>query len=128
MKAGNDISPIAGMIFYLLGGPLIWAGHLFLIYGPQSALCAFRITGVAEVDVWLVWAVTGGVTLLAVLALIYLLWQPRQVARVFRATPYLDDEGSFHSTVMRLLTMLSLAGVLWAGMATLMLDPCGALR
>ena len=128
MKAGNDTGPIAGTILYLLAGPLIWAGHLFLIYGQQSALCSFRFTGVADVDTWLIQAVAGGVTLLAALALLYLLWQPGQVARLFRATPHMDDDHSFHSKVMRLLSALSLAGVLWAGGSALMLDPCGPLR
>ena len=29
---------------FLLAGPILWAAHLFLVYGPQSALCAIGQT------------------------------------------------------------------------------------
>ena len=128
MKAGDDPGPVAGVILYMLAGPLIWAAHLFLVYGPQSALCAFRVTGVAQVDVWLVSAFTAVVSLLAVVPLIWLLWRPKESARLFRADAFLDDDNAFQPVVMRVLAALSLAGVIWVGAAVLMLDACAQLR
>lgn len=128
MKAGDDAGPIAGAILYILAGPIIWSAHLFLTYGPQSGLCAFRITGVAAVDPMLVAGLVGIVTLLSVAALVFILLRPKWTARLFRMSAHLDDDASFIPTVMRLLAALSLAGVLWAGATALLLSPCAQLR
>jgi hypothetical protein len=129
MKAGNDPASVVAALLYLLYGPLFWAGHLFLVYAPQSVLCAFRITGVASVNPLLIEAVVGAVTVLSALALVLALWLPRTIARLLRAAALLEGEsGPFMISVMRLLAALSLAGVLWAGATTLFLEACPQLR
>lgn len=129
MKAGNDPASVAAALIYLLCGPLIWAGHLFLVYAPQSVLCAFRITGVASVDPLLIQLVVGVVTALSAAALVLALWLPHNTARLLRAAAFLEGEnGPFMIGVMRLLAALSLAGVLWAGATILFLETCPQLR
>ncbi|MBA3449461.1 MAG: hypothetical protein H0T56_18015 [Pseudaminobacter sp.] len=124
MKAGNDPGPVAGAIFYLLVGPIIWACHLFLTYGPQAALCAFR-----AVDPFFISTLVGVVTALSAAALAVVLLWPVRTSRVFRAGGFLEGENrSFMISAMRLLAGLSLAGVLWAGAVAFILDPCGQLR
>ncbi|KXF76599.1 hypothetical protein ATN84_11100 [Paramesorhizobium deserti] len=128
MKAGNDAGPVAGAILYLLIGPIVWAAHLLLVYGPQSALCAFRITGTAAVDPWLISVLVAGVTVIAMAAVGLTLWRPRRMARLFRFNAASDGDRSFVISVMRILGVLSLFGIAWAGATTLLLDPCAQLR
>ncbi|MBB2971395.1 hypothetical protein [Mesorhizobium sp. RMAD-H1] len=128
MKAGNDAGPVVGAILYLLVGPIIWAGHLLLVYGPQSALCAFRITGMAAAEAWLISGLVMGVTVIAMAAIAVILWRPHRTARLFRFHTASDDNRSFAISVMRVLGVLSLFGVAWAGATTLLLDPCAQLR
>jgi hypothetical protein len=129
IQAGDDPGSFAGALLFLLAGPLAWAGHLGLVYGTQSVLCAFRITGVARVDTLLIEAMIGVVTALAAVMLMLAMWLPRNTARRLRAARFLNGEnGAFMISVMRLLAALSLAGVLWAGATVLLLDPCPPLR
>lgn len=129
MKAGDDARNVAVPLLYLLTGPVVWAGHLFLVYAPQSALCAFRVTGVARVDPLLIEILVGIVTALAAAALLAAIWLPRNTARRLRAAEYLQGEnGAFMIAVMRLLAALSLCGVLWAGAAVLLLEACPQFR
>lgn len=129
MRAGEDPGSVASALVYLLAGPLVWAGHLFLVYASQSVLCAFRITGVASVDPVAILAVVAAVTVLAAAALLLMIWRPRDTARFLRAAGFLDGaNGAFMMSVMRLLSTLALAGVLWAGAAVLLLQACPQLR
>ena len=129
MQVGEDPGSVASALVYLLAGPLIWAGHLFLAYASQSVLCAFRITGIASVDPMLIEAAVVVVTVLAAAALSLTIWQPRGTARLLRAAGFLDGaNGAFMASVMRLLSALSLAGVLWAGATVLLLQACPQLR
>ncbi|HET6628160.1 MAG TPA: hypothetical protein VFG91_00130 [Woeseiaceae bacterium] len=129
MQAGEDPGSVASALIYLLIGPLVWAGHLFLVYAPQSALCAFRITGFASIAPRLIEAVVVAVTVPAAVALLLAIGRPRQTARLFRAAGFLDGEnGRFMVSVMRLLAALSFAGVLWAGATVLLLPACPQLR
>lgn len=128
MKAGNDASPLAGGIFYLLVGPIIWAAHLLLVYGPQSALCALRADGVITIAPLAVTALVGVLTVMSMAALALVLWRPRQVARLLHFETAAESDRHFAISVMRLLTALSFAGVTWAGAVALFLDPCAQLR
>jgi hypothetical protein len=129
VKAENDPGPVAGVILFLLIGPIIWSAHLLATYGPQSALCAWRVTGEAAVQPWLASAIVGAVTVLSLVSLLLTLWRPVATARLFRAASCLEgDQKSFLLFLMRLLAALSLAGVVWAGATALILDPCAQLR
>lgn len=128
MKAGNDAGPLAGGIFYLLIGPVIWAAHLLLVYGPQSALCAFRADGMIAVAPFVITALVGVLTVISMAVLALVFWRPRQVARLLRFEAAEETDRRFSISVMRLLTALSFAGVTWAGAVVLFLDPCAQLR
>jgi len=45
MKSEPGDTSIFSATAFLLAGPLIWAGHILFVYGPQSALCAFEKSG-----------------------------------------------------------------------------------
>ena len=129
MRRGEDPAGVAPALVFLLVGPLLWISHLFLVYGLQSMLCAFRITGTASVEPLVIEIVIILLTLAASGALLLSIWQPRITARVSRAAGLLQGEnGAFMISVMRLLSALSLAGVLWAGVTVLLLETCAQLR
>lgn len=129
IQAGDDRGSPAAALAYLVAGPLAWAGHLLLVYAPQAALCAFRLTGTAAVETSIVRVMVIGVTVLAASAMIAAIAAPRALARLLRATAFLEGgNGRFMIAVMRLLAVLSLAGVAWAGSAALVLPPCPVLR
>ena len=126
---GDDRGSPAAALLWLLTGPLVWSAHLLLVYGPQAALCAFRLTGIAGIDPLLVRGLVLAVTVLAALALVLALRWPARAARTLRAGSFLEgDNGAFLIAVMRLLAVLSLAGVLWAGAVALPLPACPQLR
>ena len=117
-----------GGIFYLLMGLVIWAAHLLLVYGPQSALRAFRANGMIAVAPFAITALVGVLTVISMAALALVMWRPRQVARLLRFEAAAETDRRFATSVMRLLTALSFAGVTWAGSVALFLDPCAQLR
>lgn len=129
MQARDDPGSVAGALLYLVAGPLVWAGHLGLVYATQSVLCALAVTGVARVEPLFIEILGGAITALAAAALVLAIRLPHHMARVLRAARFLDGEnGTFMISVMRLLAALSLAGVLWAGSAIVLLDTCPQLR
>ena len=129
MQRGEDPVGVAPALVFLLAGPLLWVGHLFLVYALQSMLCAFRITGTARVEPLIVEIVVILLTLAAAGALLLSIRQPRITARVSKASGLLKGEnGAFMVSVMRLLSALSLVGVLWAGATVLLLETCPQLR
>src|SRR5918995_3628146 len=107
MKAGNDAGPLIGGIFYLLVGPIIWAAHLVLVYGPQSALCAFRADGMIAVAPFVITALVGVLTVISMAALALVLWRPRQIARLLRFEAAAESDRRFAISVTRLLAALS---------------------
>ena len=129
MQRGEDPAGVAPALIFMVAGPLLWAGHLLLVYTLQSMSCAFRITGTARVDPFVVELAIIVLTLAAAAALLLSIWQPRATARLLRAAAFLEGEnGAFMVSVTRLLSALSLAGVLWAGATVLLLETCPQLR
>lgn len=118
MREDRDTSFLSAAAF-LLAGPILWAAHLFLVYGPQSALCATgRTAGSVTMLVLLV-------TALFAVPLAFLLASPGTAVRLLR---FGTEDRRFSISVMRWLSALSLAGVLLAGAASVLLDPCAQLR
>lgn len=113
----------AGTIFYILLGPLLWAAHFTLIYFMQSMLCAHQAAGGGAVP-----AVVGGATILFLAAAGAALAAPRRAQAAMGAAGWPAAEAGFHTTLMRLLALLSAAGILWAGLAALVIPDCPALR
>ncbi len=111
--------PIAGAILFLLAGPILWGGHLLAVYTFHAVACAAG-------GPWATALVPGSivlVTLAAAGALLLTLSFPRKLAQVLRCAdqPFLIRAG-------RLLTVLSLTGVLWTGSGALALAPCAQFR
>jgi hypothetical protein len=118
VREHRDTSLLSAAAF-LLAGPILWAAHLFLVYGPQSALCAMgRPDGPVTMLVLLVTAVFA-------VPLAVLLAAPGTAVRLLRLG---TEDRRFSVSVMRWLSALSLAGVLLAGAAALLVDPCAQLR
>jgi hypothetical protein len=108
--------------FYLLFGPIVWAAHLGVVYAGQSLLCAKAGApgyGVVQIAI-------GGVTTAAVLALLLAILAPVRLRTTLRASGWDDADQRLLDGAMRLLSILSLFGVLWAGVFTLPLDACGS--
>lgn len=126
METGTDAAGVFSAIAFYLFGPLVWAGHLAFVYGPQSAMCAFGGGG-PQTGTAVVW-VLGGVTAasLAVIATAFAF--PGLLAIVLRFRRVTEGEADFAISVMRFLAFLSFAGVAFAGAAALFLDPCAQMR
>jgi hypothetical protein len=127
MRKGSDPSSILSAILFMMGGPILWSLHFFLVYGPQSAVCGMNVNGIARIDPALattsVIVATAGIGMLLLAAA----WRPGWVAALvrFRAD---EPERGFSFRLARLLVLLSLVGVVLAGAAALLIDPCAQLR
>ncbi|WP_034885589.1 hypothetical protein [Ensifer aridi] len=114
--------PVASAILFLLTGPILWAGHLTLVYAFQSVTCAI---GAFPSAATVIPAFVALATLVAAMVLLVAIWAPERLTR------YRSERGenqTFLRAVSRLLSVLSLTGVLWTGSAAFALDACGRLR
>lgn len=115
-----------GAIFFILFGPIVWAGHLLVVYGGHAVLCA---TGVASnwslpIVPLLLWGTTGAALILLTVGL---LWAPR-LRRLLGVASGIEDQNGWLEHLMRLLATLSLFGVVYAGVAVLVVPQCAQLR
>lgn len=106
---------------YLLFGPIVWSLHFFVLYGPQSLLCAR-----GEIEV--VGPVLTLATVVCALALLGAVVAPARLARLLRLAPRPAARQAFLDAVMRVLAALSLFAVLAAGAAIWILPSCPSLR
>jgi hypothetical protein len=110
-------------LFSLLG-PLLWALHFGAVYGGQHVACAPPVSlSPALIRIAIVVA-----TLAAAAPLLAGAVAPQRVMNVFSLTGYEDATRRFLAGTMRILCLLSLFGVVWAGSAALLLGACPALR
>jgi hypothetical protein len=121
--ASHSYSIVPALLF-MLWGPILWAMHLLLTYGPQSALCAAGEGGLAQLIPALV---LGATAVFAVLLVTGFAW-PKAVASLLRLDPLSHAQWPFMDSVSRNLVALSFAGVVFNGMAALLIDPCAQLR
>lgn len=110
-------------LFSLLG-PLLWALHFGAVYGGQHVACA------AETGLSFQLIRTGIISATAVVAapLLFASIAPRRTLKIFGLCGYDEPMRCFLAGTMRLLSLLSFFGVVWAGSAALFLDACPALR
>jgi hypothetical protein len=117
--------PLAGALFYVLLGPIVWAFHLTLVYGGHTILCAPG----ASSDRALASGVVSLVIIATVAALAILIGAI--VAAVFGQYRR-NHRGSasmlFRDRAMIALALLSGVGVAWVGASALMVEPCQMLR
>lgn len=112
---------MAAFIF-IIYGPICWALQLTLVYGSQSALCAFGT------DWALVTAVVLVMSLMTMaLAGVGLIW-PAAVYKLLAGVQAPAGQWPFLRFVMRFLTGLALLAMLYAELGAMLLLPCAALR
>ncbi|PLU33410.1 hypothetical protein BMJ27_17410 [Sinorhizobium medicae] len=136
--------PVAGAILFLLAGPILWGGHLLAVYTFHAVTCAVggpwatavvpgsivAATLAAAGAPWATAVVPGSIvaaTLAAAGALLLGFSFPGKLAQALRCFDQ-DDSQPFLIRAGRLLTVLSLAGVLWTGSGALTLAPCVQFR
>ncbi len=110
---------------FSLFGPLLWTAHFGLVYGGQHVGCA---TPVSLDPAWVIGGIVAATFAAAAPLLVGAVW-PHRLARLFGLTET-DNSGVYPFLVgaTRLLSLLSLFGVLWAGAAAAFLPSCPALR
>jgi hypothetical protein len=113
---------IAGPMLFVLFGPLIWGGHMLVVYGGHASLCEagdrLPLLDAAALP-WLMMAATIA-ALTAVAA--SLVW-PAPL-RQFLLSSASEGQQQFLTRAMRFLGLLSLFGVTWAGLAIAILPSC----
>ncbi|WP_102960569.1 hypothetical protein [Mangrovicella endophytica] len=121
-------SPVIGALFFLLWGPILWAGHLTIAYGGQALLCTLAASS-ADFDAATAIRLLIGVTTLASgLASVFGAVVPRLPFRLLlRRRPVDADDGTLIG-IMRLLSALASLGILFAGVTTAVLPVCAQGR
>lgn len=113
---------LAGTVLYLLLGPIVWAGHLTIIYGTHAVLC---VRGLADgpFDTQVIIAGATGVALAGTTAAAFIGWRRQRGAGQ-------DTEGvsGFQHGVMSLLALLAAIGIAFFGATPLFVPPCLQLR
>lgn len=104
-------------------GPLVWAAHLGIIYGVQHVACS---EPVSLAPAWIVAAIIAA-TFAAAAPLLFAVIAPRRFARLWSLNPG-GDVMRFLFGTMRILSLLSLLGILWAGAAAGFIATCPPLR
>lgn len=111
--------PVFGEAFYGLLGPLVWALHFGAIYLGHHLACETALRGGRAIDLFVL-AVTG----VAALVLGFGVAAPRITRRLMRLSDTSHSIDTFMTAAMRVLSLLSLFGVLWAGAAALFVAAC----
>ncbi len=126
MKGPAKEAPTVSAILFLLAGPILWAGHLLLVYGVQSVTCVLGSGSVSPSA--LIQTSVVLVTLAAILFLCLALFFPDRLAHMLRYETPDRHNHAFSIRVERFLSLLSLVGVIWSGAAVFLLDACGLPR
>lgn len=105
----------------LLGllGPLVWSVHLAVVYGAAHIGCALDSPA-------LVRFIVGLATLLCLAILFVAVVMPGRLWRqaIVGGPELADDTRRFLAGMMRLLAVLSVLGIAWAGASIGFLTPC----
>jgi hypothetical protein len=115
-----------GTIIYILFGPIVWAVHLLLIYGFQSAGCA--LTGYSrDLAFYGTWGIVL-ITAIAALKLGFAAVRPNLLERSLGADVWTGNLRAGNRAMMRLLAGLSIYAILASGLAPLIVPICASLR
>lgn len=112
-----------GTLVFILVGPILWAVHLTVTYGAQSSLCAFDAASETFITAMIIGsaAVFIGLTALAML-------KERSCFALLAGTSPPDEQWPFLKTLMKLLGALSVLGMIYFSIASLILPACAQLR
>ena len=114
-----------GTMIYLLLGPIAWGVHMTLAYAVQSTACALAGDAPPEtaIRVFIV-----AITLIAVGVVAWGAAQPDRLATRLGTGAWPEDTARFQRQVMTLLALLSIFGLIAAGVGAVMLPVCAQLR
>lgn len=129
MEDGKDErtarEPLAGALFYMLLGPIVWAVHLTVVYAGHAVLCVKGVMQGALASR----IIPFGVALATIVALAALLIAVLAAnSRPGRSSVPASAPALFQDKVMMTLALLSAFGVVWAGASALIVEPCLTLR
>ena len=110
-----------GMLVYLSVGPILWALHLTVVYGTHTLVCARAISRTLPLGFDTAQFVILSATAVALVFMFSALLIPSRQTRPFQGPPSVP---AFYPRVMALLVLLSAFGVVWAGVAALILRSC----
>ena len=109
------------VLLFITAGPLLWGLHLTIVYMAHTAVCALAASPGAETAILAIVTVA-----LAVLLMLILLDQQR-FARLLKVSQEIAERGSY-DRIAFFLNLLSLAGILWSGLAVTILSSCAPGR
>ncbi|WAK02639.1 hypothetical protein [Methylobacter sp. YRD-M1] len=112
-----------GVLLITLAGPLIWGVHFGIVYAAHHLICLLTGNSAAF---WAQLAVIAA-TIAALLALLLSIFKPEIMQHMVRYESAQNISRSFLTGVMRLMALLSVFGVLWAGSAALFLPACTSI-
>ncbi|WP_137392235.1 hypothetical protein [Rhodoligotrophos defluvii] len=119
--------PMLGVFLFLLWGPLLWSLHLLVVYVSHAGLCALGlIDQTTTFPVALAIIVLATVGAAAAVAL-FMIWPDRPYRLLVGIAPTAETD-RFLIRSMRVLALLSVVGILWAGITAFILPACLQLR
>jgi hypothetical protein len=110
---------LARTTLFVLFGPIVWAIHFTILYGAHTIACARLAAG--DAATLIVLGATAG-ALAPLLGAASIACRRRNTMPADAVTP------RFCYDIALVLTLLSAAGVAWAGATALIMAPCVALR
>ena len=111
----------------LLYGPIVWALHLAFVYALHGSACERAGSNAPLIDP----GATPGAIAAATLGALVLLFVPLIAPNVltgFRSQRSKQKDNVFYARVTRTLSILSAAGVIWAGSAAAIFEVCVVLQ
>jgi hypothetical protein len=112
-----------GTLVFILIGPILWALHLTVTYGAQSSLCAFD----AASETFITGMIIGSAAVFIGLIVLAML-QERSCFALLTGTSPSKEQWPFLKTLMKLLGALSILGMVYFSLASLILPACAQLR
>ena len=123
MDDRHSTRQMIGTLLFLLTGPLIWAGHLTVLYGAQSSLCAFDAVDERTVT----FLGLGLSALFVIIDLAAIVWS-RPLMNLLSGDEAPHQLTSFLVKLMRGLAALSAVAMTYFALAVLVLPACQQLR
>jgi hypothetical protein len=121
-KAQSNVSALR-VAWSLLFGPIVWALHLAFVYGLHGIACEREGSSAPLIDLAILPEAIVAATLAALVLLAFPFLRPGSRALLGRRESE-PSEGSFYARVAALLSLLSGAGIIWAGITAFVFEVC----
>jgi hypothetical protein len=110
-------APVIGTLAYILFGPIMWALQLGIVYGGHTVICTSGApAGFAQIIVL-------AITAFAALTLLAFLLGQRHAARFFGLLEETAGRRTYDS-LSRIIGILSMIAIIWAGGTALLVTAC----